>query len=377
MDKWQKHYDKLNNKQREAVDYIDGPLLVVAGPGSGKTELLALRIANILRETQTAPESILCLTFTDSGAVNMRERLTKIIGSTARKVAIHTFHSFARRIMDENREYFYNAFEFDIATDIDKEEILDMAFRNLPHSSTLAAYHNKLGWAYYRDVKNRIRDIKMAGYNSHEYEILVNKSEEELEIVNKIFNYHWTTDRMSIKNILWLDNLIEALEINNNLTATAYKKELEHLKDEASEAGKTSPISDWASSNIVKEKKNTTSTKNKTMSSELENDISLKEYENLNKTKDIANIYKYYEENLNERGLYDYDDMIINVKSALYENIDLHNNIAEKYIYIMIDEFQDTNEAQMRLINGILSVNTENPNIFAVGDDDQSIYKFQ
>ena len=191
MDKWLNHYNKLNDKQKEAVDTIEGPLLVVAGPGSGKTELLALRIANILRETQTNPESILCLTFTDSGATNMRERLEKIIGVTAHKVAIHTFHSFARRIMDENREYFYNAFEFAIATDIDKEEILDTAFKKLPHSSPLSSYHPKLGWAYYRDTKNRIRDIKMAGYNSSQYEMLVDRKSTRLN------SSHVVTSRMT------------------------------------------------------------------------------------------------------------------------------------------------------------------------------------
>ena len=68
MEKFKTRYNKLNSAQKQAVDTIDGPLLVVAGPGTGKTELLSMRAANILRATDTLPENILCLTFTDSGA---------------------------------------------------------------------------------------------------------------------------------------------------------------------------------------------------------------------------------------------------------------------------------------------------------------------
>ena len=75
-------YNGLNVNQKQAVDSIDGPILVVAGPGTGKTQLLTLRIANILRRTDVLPENILCLTFTDSAAHNMRERLTGIIWSS-------------------------------------------------------------------------------------------------------------------------------------------------------------------------------------------------------------------------------------------------------------------------------------------------------
>ena len=88
----------LNTAQKKAVDMIDGPLLVIAGPGTGKTELLSMRTTNILQKTDTLPENILCLTFTDSGANAMRERLTSIIGPEAYKVAIHTFHSFGTEI---------------------------------------------------------------------------------------------------------------------------------------------------------------------------------------------------------------------------------------------------------------------------------------
>lgn len=76
-------YGKLNAEQKQAVDTIDGPVMVVAGPGTGKTELLSVRVANILQKTDTLPENILCLTFTESGQAAMRERLVGIIGCRA------------------------------------------------------------------------------------------------------------------------------------------------------------------------------------------------------------------------------------------------------------------------------------------------------
>src|SRR5206468_6268343 len=83
----------LNAAQRRAVDAIDGPVLVLAGPGTGKTQLLSARVANILKQTDTPANTILCLTFTESGAENMRERLTRFIGQTAYEINIGTYHS--------------------------------------------------------------------------------------------------------------------------------------------------------------------------------------------------------------------------------------------------------------------------------------------
>ena len=88
-------YASLNAAQKEAVDTIEGPVMVIAGPGTGKTQVLTLRIANILLKTDVAPENILALTFTESGARAMRERLRSYIGAEAYRVAIHTFHGFA------------------------------------------------------------------------------------------------------------------------------------------------------------------------------------------------------------------------------------------------------------------------------------------
>ena len=100
---FEKAYNSLNDAQRAAVDHIDGPLLVIAGPGTGKTQLLSVRVANILKQTDANPENILCLTFTETGASNMRHRLADFIGPEAYKVQIQTYHAFGSYVLQEHR----------------------------------------------------------------------------------------------------------------------------------------------------------------------------------------------------------------------------------------------------------------------------------
>ena len=95
-------YKKLNPAQKEAVDTIDGPVMVVAGPGTGKTQILALRIANILTKTDTKGDGILCLTFTNSAVEAMGKRLHTYIGEESLKVNVFTFHSFGMKITEEH-----------------------------------------------------------------------------------------------------------------------------------------------------------------------------------------------------------------------------------------------------------------------------------
>lgn len=96
---FEKQYVRLNNDQKKAVDTLDGPVMVLAGPGTGKTQVLSLRIANILKNTDTDPKSILCLTFQDASVLAMKNRLQKFIGQAAYKVQVHTFHSFCSEII--------------------------------------------------------------------------------------------------------------------------------------------------------------------------------------------------------------------------------------------------------------------------------------
>src|ERR1035437_2736712 len=110
MEKFEEEYKKLNPEQKEAVETIDGPVMVVAGPGTGKTQILALRIGNILKKTDIGADGVLCLTFTNSAVRAMRDRLTRYIGNTASRVQILTFHKFAGLIVEE----FYSLLGFDL-----------------------------------------------------------------------------------------------------------------------------------------------------------------------------------------------------------------------------------------------------------------------
>ncbi len=124
--------NSLNPKQLEAVETIYWPVLVIAWPGSGKTQLLSARIANILKTTDYLPSNILCLTFTENAAKNMRERLASMIGQDAYRVAIHTFHSFWSEVLNRFR---YLTKEYNDAKPVDTIEssrILDTLLERLP-----------------------------------------------------------------------------------------------------------------------------------------------------------------------------------------------------------------------------------------------------
>lgn len=113
-------YDKLNPGQRKAVDAIEGPVMVIAGPGTGKTTILTLRIANILKRTDASPDAILALTFTESGVHAMRKKLVEIVGSVGYKVNISTFHSFCNAVIKEYPERFPRIIGSTSMTDIDQ-----------------------------------------------------------------------------------------------------------------------------------------------------------------------------------------------------------------------------------------------------------------
>lgn len=120
-------YARLNAEQKQAVDTIEGPVFVIAGPGTGKTQVLTLRIANILKQTDTPPEAILALTFTEAAAREMRERLRRVIGSRAANVRIHTFHGFAESIISRFPDQFPRIIGAHVATDAERAELLDAA----------------------------------------------------------------------------------------------------------------------------------------------------------------------------------------------------------------------------------------------------------
>src|SRR6187401_3581517 len=102
LEKFSQEYSRLNENQRKAVDTIEGPVMVIAGPGTGKTQILSARIGKILLETDAQPQNILCLTYTEAGAVAMRRRIQEFIGADAYKVNIYTFHAFCNEMIQDN-----------------------------------------------------------------------------------------------------------------------------------------------------------------------------------------------------------------------------------------------------------------------------------
>lgn len=135
-------YQSLNSEQQLAVDTIEGPVMVIAGPGTGKTQILAVRILNILKETQAKPEEILCLTYTDAGSTAMLNRLSRFMGADAYKVNIHTFHGLCNSIIKDNPELFSRG-NLRVMDDLDKLELMDSLIRTIPPSSPLQGFQEQ------------------------------------------------------------------------------------------------------------------------------------------------------------------------------------------------------------------------------------------
>src|SRR6218665_1026638 len=150
-------YNALNAQQKDAVDTIYGPVMVIAGPGTGKTEVLSMRIANLLAsEAQVQPQEILCLTYTDEATNSMRRRLLQVIDTAAHKVNISTFHGFCNNVIQSNPEYFSHR-TLQPVTDLERTELLYKMLDELPSGHTL----RKLSGNIYYDAGrlNRLFDL--------------------------------------------------------------------------------------------------------------------------------------------------------------------------------------------------------------------------
>ncbi len=369
---WQR-YQQLNLEQKQAVDTIDGPLMVVAGPGTGKTELLSMRVANILRQTDTLPESILCLTFTDSAAVNMRERLTKIIGPQANKVCIHTFHSFGTEVINHNPEYFFSGARYMPADDLASIEILQSIFNTFDYDDPLNKYNPKDGWTYLDSIRSRIRDLKKEGITPEVFEQILDDNETFISqardiikdfFANKISKSLLSKTRGSLLAPLSQINFNEK-QPNYSLKKSIVESLQKTLdKIEAQEKPKTNELTSWRNSfcKVDEDKKY-----------RLKADLNHKKY------RSLARIYQKYQEGLHQSGLFDFEDMLLEVLKAFERHKELRYNYQEQFLYILVDEFQDTSGVQTKLIDMLIDTELTNnrPNLMVVGDDDQSIFKFQ
>ncbi|MBI3420977.1 MAG: UvrD-helicase domain-containing protein, partial [Candidatus Sungbacteria bacterium] len=169
-------YLKLNAGQRRAVDTIEGPVMVMAGPGTGKTQVLAMRIANILQQTQMDPWNILCLTFTESGVVAMRQRLLSIIGTPAYYVKIHTFHSFCNEVISEHPELFHWTRGVKVISDIERVMLLRGIVDTLSARSPLKPFGSP--YLYFRDIIGNIQDLKQEDISPAEFTDILQKLEK-------------------------------------------------------------------------------------------------------------------------------------------------------------------------------------------------------
>ncbi len=174
-------YASLNPAQKQAVDAIDGPVMVIAGPGTGKTQILATRIANILLKTDTDPSAILALTFTDSGSQAMRQRLFDLIGLSAYRVHISTFHSFASSIIQEFPDYFIYSANAKPLTDLQRFQILQNILRHNDFHK-LKPLNSPF---YFLETANAIpgsiSDLKREGVTPEKLKLLLDEELKELD----------------------------------------------------------------------------------------------------------------------------------------------------------------------------------------------------
>ncbi|MDN5819310.1 MAG: ATP-dependent helicase [bacterium] len=361
-------YKKLNQSQAEAVDTIDGPVMVVAGPGTGKTELLSMRVANILKQTDTLPESILCLTFTDSGAEAMRERLFDIIGQDAYKVAVHTFHSFGSEIINRNPTYFYNGANFRAADDISNYELLSSIFEDLPDTDILATKMNG-DYTYLKSAKFAISELKRSGLTNSELRNIIKANEHDLDLIEPTLQAIFAA-RIGKSTAGELSGCLDDLDFAESPQADVpplgmvVRDSLNRALSEAAADNSTKPITAW---------KNSWLTKND------QGNLIFKDRSRHARLCSIGSIYDTYLHRMQENELFDFDDMILRVVHAMEVFPDLRFNLQEQFQYVMVDEFQDTNLAQARIMSNLLDnpVHEGRPNIMVVGDDDQAIYSFQ
>jgi len=298
-------YQQLNERQQLAVNTTEGPVMVIAGPGTGKTQILAARIGKILLDTDAVPENILCLTYTDAGTIAMRRRLLSFIGPDAYKVNIHTFHSFCNDIIQENLSLFEKT-ALDPISDLERIQLFKTLIDGFPKNHPLKRYR---GDVYFEmsNLQNLFSTMKREG---------------------------WTPAFINEK----IDQYLASLETRDEYIAKRATREFKK--------------GDVRTDKIAEEK------------------------ERMDKLKAAVGEFDRYQKLMRDHDRYDFDDMINWVIRAFEENKPLLLSYQERYQYILVDEYQDTSGTQNRLINLLISF-WDKPNVFVVGDDDQSIYRFQ
>jgi len=368
MDAYREAFAGLNDEQRSAVEQLDGPVLVIAGPGTGKTQLISARVGYILEKTDTPPDAILLLTFTEAGVQAMRERLAKLIGKPAYDIQLNTYHAFGGEIFRAYPDYFEGA-QLSLVEELSSDVMLRSIIAKLPYSNPLKFADN-----YISDIKGFISDSKRSLLSPDDIETIAQNNLITIDAVNKsaadLLNKLTVVSKKTVplfEELLGFIAETTSVELPGSVLPLA-----SYAADELKAAlvyfeqseGKTTKITEWKRRWLAKDEHGKFIMDGRRVNQRLES---------------AANIYRQYQRHLSESKLYDYDDMILRAIEALENNPELKFSLAERYNYIMLDEFQDTNPAQFRLVQ-LLSdhpVNEGRPNVLAVGDDDQAIYAFQ
>ena len=369
METYEQFYKELNDRQKEAVDTIDGPVLVIAGPGTGKTQLLSMRVANILRKTDADPSSILCLTFTNKAAVNMKERLIRLTGGEARDVMVKTFHSFATELMNMYPDYFWNGARLSTAPDAVQTEIIQEILSSLPLDNPLALRFAGTFTAG-KDVKDALKNVKEAGLTPQKLQAIIEANVRYIDVIEQDLADILIKPLRAAK----LGELRDAIQALPNQGVS----------------GKLMPLKDLGL--VIKDKldfaiaqdegTNKTTTVGKWKKDFIQNIDGVRAMHDQRKYNAwwlaLVGVYEQYREALHTRGHYDYSDMLVEVITQLQNHAAMRADVQERFQYVLIDEFQDSNAAQLQLAHLISDhhANEGSPNLMAVGDDDQSIYKF-
>lgn len=300
---------RFNAAQQNAIETIEGPVMVIAGPGTGKTTILTHRIAHILKVTDTSASSILCLTYTDAAANEMRNRLIELIGPTAYQVQISTFHAFCNLVIRDNPGIFQQARELEPVTDIDRFAILQKLIDGFSNDHLLKKFK---GLTY------------QVGQKLHGLFMTMKKE-------------NWTPEIMYRAIDEYIEQKRQSEEFIYKVTRNGYNK------------------------GDFKEK-----------------DFKKKVLDRMEDTRAAVGEFDRYNALMAEEGRYDFEDMLIWVYNAFQQHPDLLADYQERFLYFLVDEFQDTNGIQMDLLESLIDHEfIDRPNVFVVGDDDQAIYRFQ
>lgn len=295
-----------NENQQKCINNLNGQIMVLAGPGTGKTFTIIRRIEHILNSGCSA-EKILCLTFSDAAAGEMQHRLIKEIGICASAVKVFTYHSFCNDIIKQYPERFELMNDVELVDETRKRAFVKEAIDEIEPDF----YRTKFGDPYHfiKEILDRITLIKKNRVTKQQY----------LEAINTNPEWQPKLDSMIAEQV--------QKELDGKSTITLLKN-IETLKTK------------------------------------------------IGKAYELWSIYELFERKMYENNLIDFNDMINLVLEAFENDENFKKDVANKYNYVLIDEYQDTNFSQNEIVFALID-GSETKNVFVVGDDDQIIYGFQ